>query len=421
MRTIAIISEHASPLAVAGSTDAGGQNIYVAHLADQLAQRGYGIDVFTRRDSALSAPVVHWKRNVRVVHVDAGPPRFLPKEEMLPHMDEFSANVLSFCRRQTRAYVLAHANFFMSGLAALRLREVLGLPFVITFHALGRVRRAFQRDADRFPDDRMDIEERLVRDANGIVAECPQDLADLVQLYGADPQRIDIIPCGFDPRELWPVGRGLRRTLGIGEDEFVVLQLGRLVARKGVDNVIRAIAALKRVHGIAARLLVVGGNSDTPSIEATPEIGRLQRIAHDEGVLEQVMFLGRRGRDTLRDVYSATDVFVTTPWYEPFGITPVEAMACSLPVIGANVGGIKYSVQDGRTGFLVPPEDPAALADRLAQLHRRPALARQMGALGRARAQRHFTWGAVATQMAELYERLAEDAGAPRLRAASVA
>lgn len=196
MRRIAIISEHASPLAVAGSTDAGGQNIYVAHLAAQLAQRGYGIDVFTRRDDALSAPVVHWKRNVRVVHVDAGPPRFLPKEEMLPHMDEFSANVLSFCRRQTRAYVLAHANFFMSGLAALRLREVLGLPFVITFHALGRVRRAFQRDADRFPDHRMDIEERLVRDANGIVAECPQDRSDLVQLYGADPQRIDIIPCG---------------------------------------------------------------------------------------------------------------------------------------------------------------------------------------------------------------------------------
>lgn len=145
-----------------------------------------------------------------------------------------------------------------------------------------------------------------------------------------------------------------------------MLQLGRLVARKGVDNVIRGIAALQHQHGIRARLLVVGGNSDVPSVEATPEIGRLQQIAREEGVLEQVMFLGRRGRDTLREVYGAADVFVTTPWYEPFGITPVEAMACALPVIGANVGGIKYSVQDGRTGFLVPPEDPVALADRLA-------------------------------------------------------
>jgi glycosyltransferase involved in cell wall biosynthesis len=406
MTRIAIISEHASPLALTGGTDAGGQNIYVAHLAKQLAKRGYRIDVFTRRDDPAQPSVMRWQPGVRVVHLDAGPAEYLPKEELLEHMPEFSDNLLGFCRRQSVPYALAHANFFMSGLAARTLQQVLGLPFVITFHALGRVRRAFQREADRFPEERMSIEDDLVCYADSIIAECPQDRADLLNLYGADASRISVIPCGFDPKELWPSGAALRTQLGIRDDEFVVLQLGRLVARKGIDNVIRAIAVLKRVYGIVARLLVVGGATDKPSAVATPEIGRLRRIAREQGVTSQVMFLGRRGRDVLRTVYSAADVFVTTPWYEPFGITPIEAMACGLPVVGADVGGIKYSVQNNRTGFLVPPENPDALAQRLAQLQRDPQLAQRMGRQGRERAQLHFTWEAVAAQVAALYERV---------------
>ena len=130
MRRIALISEHASPLAVVGSTDAGGQNIYVAQLAAQLARSGYAVDVFTRRDRALLRPVVQWKAGVRVVHVPAGPARFLAKEEMLPHMDEFARNAIAFFRSQAEAYRLVHANFFMSGMVAQRIKRALDLPFV---------------------------------------------------------------------------------------------------------------------------------------------------------------------------------------------------------------------------------------------------------------------------------------------------
>jgi glycosyltransferase involved in cell wall biosynthesis len=199
----------------------------------------------------------------------------------------------------------------------------------------------------------------------------------------------------------------MRGELGIAPDEFVVLQLGRLVPRKGIDNVIRAVALLKKRYNIRARLVVVGGNSDQPSVAATPEMGRLMQIANYEGIADQVLFVGRRARDVLRDFYCAADVFVTTPWYEPFGITPVEAMACAVPVIGSNVGGIKYTVQHGKTGFLVPPQDPDALALRLAELQRNPELAHAMGMQGRRRAQQHFTWRTVAAQVAELYERVA--------------
>jgi glycosyltransferase involved in cell wall biosynthesis len=403
-RRIALISEHASPLALIGGTDAGGQNVYVAQLAGHLARRGYHVDVFTRRDKALARTVVEWKSGVRVVHVSAGPPRFLPKEEMLPYMEEFTANVLDFFRRQSAEYALVHANFFMSGMVAQRIKRALNIPFVITFHALGRVRRLFQGEADRFPVSRGEIEEALCRDADRIVAECPQDLDDLTRLYHAHPDKVSVIPCGFDPAELAPVGRDARQALGIAGEEFVVLQLGRLVPRKGIDNVIRAVGVLRRRHGVRARLVIVGGNSEQPCVAATPEIGRLTDIAREEGVLGQVIFTGRRCRDALPALYCAADVFVTTPWYEPFGITPVEAMACGLPVVGAAVGGVKYTVVDGRTGFLVPPKDPEALAARLAALATRPQLAAAMGREGQRRARQLFTWRRVAGQMADLYE-----------------
>ncbi|WP_354685968.1 glycosyltransferase [Cupriavidus necator] len=404
MRKIALISEHASPLASVGSTDCGGQNIYVAHLAKQLGSRGYQVDVFTRRDKALLPEVAAFAPNVRVIHVPAGPPVQVPKEQLLPYMADFGDFLVNFIRRDPLGYDVLHANFFMSGLAALHARHALGIPLVMTFHALGKVRRLHQGSTDGFPDERFEIEDTLVRESDCVVAECPQDLEDLVNLYGADPERVQTVPCGFDAAEFSPVARDVaRRALGWPQDGFRVLQLGRLVPRKGIDNVIRAIGCLRRDAGVEATLYVVGGNAEQPSVQATPEIGRLQDVAEAEGVADRVVFVGRRGRDTLRLFYSAADVFVTTPWYEPFGITPVEAMACGAPVVGADVGGIRSTVVDGVTGYLVPPHAPAALAARLALLAADPAHASQLGEAGRMRAHAHFTWSGVARQMEAVY------------------
>lgn len=400
---IALISEHASPLAAVGGIDAGGQNIYVDHIARRLARMGHIVDVFTRRDEARLASIVRVGPNLRVVHLDAGPPAFVAKEELLPHMREFSERLVRFCAAGAGQYDVAHANFFMSGIAASALKRACGVPFVITFHALGRVRRLHQATADRFPVERETIEEQLARSADRVIAECPQDRADLVQLYGAPPTRINIVPCGFDDAELGPGPRDARTALGIGAEEFVVLQLGRMVPRKGIDNVVRAIGELRRRHGLVARLVIVGGSTARPDPAATPEIGRLQAIAREEGVADQVLFAGRRDRGELRAMYCAADVFVTTPWYEPFGITPLEAMACGLPVIGAAVGGIKFSVIDRVTGYLVPPRDPVALVERLARLACDPAHAQALGRAGLRRAQRMFTWQRVALSLARIY------------------
>jgi D-inositol-3-phosphate glycosyltransferase len=405
MKRIALVSEHASPLGVLGGVDSGGQNVYVGQLAKHFAAMGYEVDVFTRRDSDRLPEVADWVRGIRIVHVPAGPPEYVRKEQMLPFMADFTAYMLQFCKYQRRPYDMVHANFWMSGQVAADLKKTLGIPFVITLHALGRVRREHQGTADQFPDERFAIEDRIVAEADRVIAECPQDEEDLIRLYNADPANIRVVPCGFDPNELWPISKPLARfALNLSPDERVILQLGRLVPRKGVDNVIRGFARLVHHHGIAARLLIVGGESDEPDEAVTPEIGRLRQIAQDEGVADRVTLVGRRGRDSLKYYYSAADLFVTTPWYEPFGITPVESMACGTPVIGSNVGGIKFTVRDGETGYLVPPNNPAILAERMAHLYQHPKLMEVFSRQAVGRANDLFTWQRSAKALAAVYE-----------------
>jgi D-inositol-3-phosphate glycosyltransferase len=403
---IAMISEHASPLAVTGGVDAGGQNIYVAHTARHLAELGYAVDVFTRRDTEDLPDVVDWIPGIRVFHVRAGPAAFVRKESLLPYMAQFARAVIDEARAagdRGVPYAICHAHFFMSGLVARRLKQALGIPYVVTFHALGRVRLLHQTN-DEFPAHRCILEQMVIDTADAIVAECPQDQMDLQRHYRTPTSRMRVIPCGFDPDELQPVDRTkARERLGLPADRPIVLQLGRMVPRKGVDTVIRALGILERRHALRPLLLIVGGESPTPDPALTPEIGRLQRIAAEERVAADVQFVGQRARSELRYFYSAADVFVTMPWYEPFGITPVEAMACGIPVIGSRVGGIQYSVEDGRTGFLVEARNADALARRLAHVFSNPSIPRLLGKRALRRAWERFTWRDVARALAELY------------------
>jgi D-inositol-3-phosphate glycosyltransferase len=401
---IALISEHASPLSILGGVDCGGQNLYVAKVAKALSALGYEVDVFTRRDDDQLPDIVEWEQGIRVFYVPAGPARYIRKEDIYPFMQDFTEYMVRFCRHQRKAYDLIHANFWMSGLVAADMKRRLGIPFVITFHALGRVRRLHQQQADGFPDVRFAVEDRLVAEADRLIAEAPQDAGDLIRLYSADPSRLVIVPCGFDPEELWPLDKASARSaIDLPPDEGMILHVGRMVPRKGIDTVIRAFARFLEDHDRPTRLLIVGGESDEPDPDLTPEIGRLQRLAAELNVQDHVQFVGRRGRSRLKYYYSAADLFVTTPWYEPFGITPLEAMACGTPVIAANVGGLKFSVRDGETGYLVPPGDVEAVAERFRLLYSSPALLGVFGQQAIRRVNELFTWAHVADGLSKVY------------------
>lgn len=403
---IAFISEHASPLATIGGVDSGGQNVYVAELAKQLAALGYDIDIFTRNDNPGLERIVFWVPGVRVIHVNAGPACFLPKEDLWRYMPEFRDSMLGFMQREKLSYELIHANFWMSGWVASEIKENLGIPFAITFHALGHIRKLYQHDDDKFPAIRISVEKEIAKYADAIIAECPQDKQDLINYYMAPEERIAIVPCGFSKKEFQPVSKAYsRKKLGLNPDEQIILQLGRMVARKGIDNVIRATSMLYK-NNTQIRLLVVGGDFENPDISDNAELNRLKSIVKNEGIGHAVTFTGRKDRNILKYYYSAADIFVTTPWYEPFGITPLESMACGTPVIGSNVGGIKYSVEDGKTGFLVPPESAAILAERIGTILSDTHMRQLMRIESIKRVNTMFTWQKVAMLIRDQYKRM---------------
>lgn len=402
---IAFISEHASPLATLGGVDTGGQNVYVAQVAKYLVRKGYMVDVFTRWEDAEQPQIIEWLPGVRVIHVKAGPVEIIPKENILDYMPEFTRNMLDFIKTTEADYELIHAHFFMSGLVAANLKAALDIPFAITFHALGHVRRIHQGNSDLFPVERLQIEEHIVQQADYIIAECPQDRDDLINHYKAPSYKIVIIPCGFSHQEFYPIDKKLaRRTLKLDADKHIILQLGRMVPRKGVDNVIKSLKYLKDKQTV--QLVIVGGENEIPDPTQSPELNRLQIIAAQHGVETSIKFVGRKSREQLKFYYAAADIFISTPWYEPFGITPLEAMACGTPVIGSNVGGIKYTVVDGETGALVPPEDPVALAAKIEQLVNNPSILQQLGKNALRRVNNYFTWSHVADKLSSLYVKM---------------
>ena len=405
-KRIAFISEHASPMASLGGVDTGGQNVYVAQLAKHLASQGYLVDVFTRRENAEVAEIVDWAPGVRVIHVTAGPAEVIIKEDILQYMDEFKDNMIAFIITRQVHYALIHANFFMSAHVAMGVKKELDIPFVVTFHALGHVRRIHQAEKDKFPEERLTIEEQAVQEADYIIAECPQDKEDLIHYYNAPVNKITIIPCGFSSSEFYPIDKEVaRKIVGLPQKEHIILQLGRMVPRKGVDNVIRALGKLKGTKK-PVRLVVVGGECEELVEDTCPEYARLMNIAREFNIEASVIFTGRKNREQLKFYYNAADVFITTPWYEPFGITPLEAMACGTPVIGSNVGGIKYSVANGETGLLVPAENPDILAAKIAELVNDEDKLNLMSRNAVRRVNTFFTWARVAQQVEDLYKNL---------------
>jgi D-inositol-3-phosphate glycosyltransferase len=403
MRRVAMISEHANPVAALGGTDSGGQNVYVEQVSRGVARLGFAVDVYTRADNPCALLPRQIDDNVWVIPVSAGPLAPIPKDAIWPYLPEFLTSILRLAS-QRQPYDLIHGNFWMSGWLGAELKSHWQIPLVQIFHALGIIKRQHQGEADTSPPERFDVECAVLRAADRIIAQCPSEVEDLATWYGADLSKIQVVPSGVDIRRFFPVPTDqARRDLGLRPDQLIAVYVGRLVQRKGIENVIRAIPKLEPTLARRFQFLVVGGETAEADLEREPEISRLAQIAAELGVRDRVTFVGHRPTDILRIYYSAADVFVSTPWYEPYGLTPLEAMACGTPVICSAVGGIKFTVAHGETGFLVKPEDSSELAQRLTEILADPVLRRRFSANARSRVEHTFTWPIVAQRTAELY------------------
>ncbi|HEY4279643.1 MAG TPA: glycosyltransferase [Conexibacter sp.] len=395
---IAMVSEHASPLAVLGGVDAGGQNVHVAALATELARQGAEVVVHTRRDDPAPPRRVPLAPGVEVDHIDAGPPADVPRDALLPHMEAFAAELGDSWRIERPDVV--HAHFWTSGHAALLAARELGIPVVQTFHALGVVRRRHQGAKDTSPPARAEIEQQVLRRADHVIATCSDEVFELLRL-GASRARVTVIPCGVDLETFTPDGRRARRRPGL----LRIVSLGRLVERKGVGNVISALARVPDAE------LVVAGGPPRDGLASDPEARRLMQLAREHGVADRVTLLGRMPRAEAAALLRSADAVVCVPWYEPFGIVPLEAMACGAPVVAAAVGGLIDTVVDGVTGVHVPPRDPERLAEALQALLDDPERRAAYGQAGVERARRRYGWPRIAAATLDVYARVIERSG----------
>jgi D-inositol-3-phosphate glycosyltransferase len=384
---IAMVSEHASPLAAIGGVDAGGQNVHVAALASALARRGHRVVVYTRRDSPDLPAHVPLCPGVVVEHLDAGPPEPIGKDELLPHIPQLGCALAE--RLDDDPPAVVHGHFWMSGLAALQ--ASCSVPVVQTFHALGTVKRRFQGRADTSPRSRLRLERRVARRVERIVATCTDEVRELVRM-GADRSLIDVVPCGVDLERFTPDGPAVPRG---GSPRL--LAVGRLVPRKGVDDVI---LALSRIPD--AELLVAGGPPGG-ELARDPEAKRLTALAAQAGVSHRVRLLGQVPHAELPALIRSADLVVCLPWYEPFGIVPLEAMACGVPVVAAAVGGMIDTVVDGVTGALLPPRRPDLFAAVVTDLLADPDRRRRYGRAGPDRVRRLYRWEQVARSTERSY------------------
>ncbi|AUS80483.1 glycosyltransferase family 1 protein [Actinoalloteichus sp. AHMU CJ021] len=390
---ISMVSEHASPLAVPGEEDCGGQNVHVAELSSALVRQGHEVRVYTRRDSPDQPCRVTTDHGVEVVHLPAGPPEPLPRDDLLPHMGEFADHLLAELTL-TRPDVV-HAHFWTSGLASLLACRGLGIPVAQTFHALGHVKRRHQGSRDTSPPQRLRLERMIARDSALVVASCSDEVHELGAL-GIRRTKVAIVPCGVDTTGFHPDGRVADRS-----ELHRVVTVGRLIPRKGFDLLIAALRAVPNTE------LLIAGGPDEDQLAHDEEANRLRSCAVRGGVADRVHLLGRVPREDMPALLRSADIVACTPWYEPFGIVPLEAMACGVPVVASAVGGLLDTIVDGVTGQLVPPKNPRALATALRGLLNQPARRHALGLAGFDRAFSRYSWDRVAYDTVLAYQRLA--------------
>ncbi len=408
---IAMLSVHTCPLAALGGKETGGMNVYVRELSRELGERGLLIDIYTRQQDPAAPRTVEVWPHVRVIHVPAGPVAPYPKGEVYQHLPQFVEGVRALMEEEGVAYDLYHSHYWLSAWVARELQRSHPAPILHMFHTLGKMKDAVARTPEeREIDVRSGVEGEIMGFVDRIVAATPLDKEQMIELYDADPAKIEVIPCGVDPEMFHPIPKAEAKAHlgGPLADCRMVLFVGRLDPVKGLDTLLKAMCDLtRRTCAEKARkycLAIVGGDAESAA-EAMQDADCLEDIRKTYDLPDLVMFLGARAQEMLAYYYSAAEVCVIPSRYESFGMVALEAMACGTPVIASRVGGLIYTVQDGVTGFLVPDRDPAALADKIDLILSDAGLRDRLGAQA-LEVTHHFTWGNIAERITQLYQEM---------------
>ncbi|MGW6375241.1 D-inositol-3-phosphate glycosyltransferase [Rhodococcus sp. NPDC055112] len=404
LRRVAVLSVHTSPLAQPGTGDAGGMNVYVLQTALQLARRGVEVEIFTRATSSADAPVVEAAPGVLVRNVVAGPFEGLDKHDLPTQLCAFAAGVLrEEAHHEPGHYDLVHSHYWLSGQVGWLARDRWGVPLVHTAHTLAAVKNAALADGDvPEPVARQIGEQQVVAEADRLITNTADESKQLIDIYGADPGRIDVVAPGADLSRYRPGDRAAARAeLGLNPNELIVTFVGRIQPLKAPDVLLRAAAALiEREPALPLRIVVVGGPSGT----GLDRPDSLIDLAASLGITARVTFLPPQPPERLAQVYRAADLVAVPSYSESFGLVAIEAQACGTPVVAADVGGLGVAVRSGETGLLVPGHRTDDWAGALHSLLADPGRLAEMARRAPLHAE-DFSWEHTADGLLQSYKR----------------
>lgn len=403
VRSVAMLAVHTSPLSRIGGPSAGGMNIYVRELAEELARRGARVDIFTRQETAATPERTIIEPGVTVVALPCGPFGEVDKLSLVQYLPAFAAAVADWVRTNHRSYDLIHAHYWLSGVVGDSLRCRWDVPLLMTFHTLGQSKNIVARsEAESEASQRIVGERRLMHSVDAVLAFNPQEKAEMMWYYRAETGKVCVVPAGIDTGLFSPGDRmDARDRLGLVRTEPIVLFVGRIDPIKGIDILVDALCGLRRElwQTSPPRLLLVGGGAGERAYES------LVKRVNDFGIADQITFVGSVAHNDLPTYYRAADVVAVPSFYESFGLVAVEAMACGTPVVASRAGGLAFTVDDGETGFLVPHDDPIALAGKLRLTLTDDDLRERLGAQAAVVAKR-FSWATIASRVVHIYDQL---------------
>jgi len=404
---VATLSVHTSPLDQPGTGDAGGMNVYIVEVASRLAEAGVEVEIFTRAAASDLPPVIEMAPGVTVRHVISGPFEGLAKEDLPAQLCAFTTGVLrAEAARAPGWYDLVHSHYWLSGQVGWLAKDRWGVPLVHTAHTLAKVKNLLLADGDNpEPKARVIGEEQVVAEADRLVANTPAEARELVDLYGADLDRVTVVAPGVDLDRFAPGPPGAReaarRRFGLPLDAYVIAFVGRIQPLKAPDVLLRAAAELRARDPEIGRKLVVavcGG----PSGSGLERPTALIELAAELRISDAVRFLPPQSRDALADLYRAVDLVGVPSHNESFGLVAIEAQACGTPVVAAAVGGLVTAVRDGVSGVLVDGHDPVDWSRVIGRLLAAPGERARLAAAAVTHA-RQFSWSHTACGLLAVY------------------
>jgi D-inositol-3-phosphate glycosyltransferase len=406
---ISFISLHGDPLARLGGPHHGGQNVYVKELSRYLGALGLNIDVYSRWENSEQPALEKYSRGAQVIRIPVGPPEPVQKDRILGMLKEIATWIPDYQIKSGRKYQLIHSHYYLSGAIGIHLKNVWGTPLVHTFHSLGAVKGEALGYQDLSPDVRIEIETKICQFADRIIATNPQEVEDLIEFYQADPTKITVIPCGVNLDLFRPLPQDeSRNEIAFPLDCFLITYVGRLEERKGIDTLLQAIHL---VDDPRIQVVIVGGAPSGKPFLSRKELAKEPykkycAMIDELGIEKQVTFTGGKPQEELTKYYSAADVTVVPSYYEPFGMTAIEAMACGSSVIASWVGGLKSTVIENKVGTFFQPRSADQLAEKLKIILDQPAMKAELRKNTRPYVEENFSWRAVSRSVAGLYQEM---------------